>query len=79
MANRSCTTQNTQNLQADTTFIALALLNKQLVELERQIGLECNSAQSLILAIEHRELLDLYQSEIKRSQDYNPYSTPWDW
>ncbi|HDY7704419.1 TPA: hypothetical protein RQK06_004539 [Vibrio vulnificus] len=79
MTNSSFTTQNTTNLQTDTTNIALMVLHERLVDLERQIGLERNDARKLELAVEHRELLDLYQLEIQRCEDYNPLSTPYDW
>ncbi|OEF94174.1 hypothetical protein [Vibrio splendidus] len=79
MSIEALTTKNAQDLHVDTTNIALMAIHERLVELERQYCLETDDALKVSIATEHRKLLDFYQSEIQRAEDYNPYSTPYDW
>lgn len=76
MTNTNYNSSN-NHLQVDNTNIALMKLYESIKELERLICLEKNDC--LNLAIEHRNLLDLYQSEVKRQENFNPQSTPYDW
>lgn len=80
MSKSNICAENRTNLDVDNTNIALMVIQKELVELERLCDLESDKSKKLDLLAKHRELLDLYQSIIQQQlEDYNPYRTPYDW
>lgn len=80
MKDYKLTSFSKNNLQFDTTYVALMAICERLTELESKIALEVDDELRLDMLVAHRKLLDFYQSEIERIEEGpSPYSTPYDW
>jgi len=73
MKNTTTFDQNVNDLDTDQTNIILMFLHQELVRLEGLCDIEMDFENLQVLFAKQDELQALYQSEIQRSRELDPY------